>query len=66
MTEPRGTSGSQFFIVTAEDAGLPPDYAVLGEIVEGLDVVEKIGRLGGPDERPTKDVVIETVTVETV
>jgi cyclophilin family peptidyl-prolyl cis-trans isomerase len=66
MTDPRGTSGSQFFIVTAEDAGLPPDYAVLGEVVEGLDVVEKIGRLGGPDERPTKDVVIETVTVETV
>jgi cyclophilin family peptidyl-prolyl cis-trans isomerase len=65
MTDPRGTSGSQFFIVTAEDAGLPPDYAVLGEVVEGLDVVEKIGKLGGPDERPTKDVVIESVQVET-
>ena len=65
MTDPRGTSGSQFFIVTAEDAGLPPDYAVLGEVVEGLDVVEKIGKLGGPDEQPTKDVVIETVQVET-
>jgi cyclophilin family peptidyl-prolyl cis-trans isomerase len=65
MTDPRGTSGSQFFIVTAEDAGLPPDYAVLGEVVEGLDVVEKIGKLGGPDERPTKDVTIESVQVET-
>jgi cyclophilin family peptidyl-prolyl cis-trans isomerase len=65
MSDPRGTSGSQFFIVTAEDAGLPPDYAVLGEVVEGLDVVEKIGKLGGPDERPTKEVEIESVQVET-
>jgi peptidyl-prolyl cis-trans isomerase B (cyclophilin B) len=66
MTDPRGTAGSQFFIVTAEDAGLPPDYAVLGKVVAGEDVVEKIGKLGGPDERPTKDVVIESVEVETV
>jgi cyclophilin family peptidyl-prolyl cis-trans isomerase len=65
ISDPRGASGSQFFIVTAEDAGLPPDYAVLGEVVEGLDVVEKIGQLGGPDERPTKKVVIESVQVET-
>jgi cyclophilin family peptidyl-prolyl cis-trans isomerase len=65
QTDPRGTAGSQFFIVTAEDAGLPPDYAVLGEVVEGLDVVEKIGKLGGPDEQPTEDVVIESVQVET-
>ena len=65
-TEPAGTSGSQFFVVTAEDSGLGPDYAVLGKVVEGLDVVEKIGKLGGPDERPTEPVVIETVKVETV
>jgi peptidyl-prolyl cis-trans isomerase B (cyclophilin B) len=64
LSDPRGTAGSQFFIVTADDAGLPPDYAVLGEVVEGLDVVEKIGKLGGPDERPTQDVVIESVQVE--
>ena len=65
-TEPAGTAGSQFFVVTAEDSGLGPDYAVLGKVVEGLDVVEKIGRLGGPDERPTENVEIQTVTVETV
>jgi peptidyl-prolyl cis-trans isomerase B (cyclophilin B) len=64
-TDPPGTSGSQFFIVTGEDAGLPADYAVLGKVVEGLDVVEKIGKLGGPDERPTENVEIESVTVET-
>jgi cyclophilin family peptidyl-prolyl cis-trans isomerase len=64
LSDPRGTAGSQFFIVTADDAGLPPDYAVLGKVVDGLDVVEKIGKLGGPDEQPTKDVTIESVQVE--
>jgi len=65
LSEPPGTAGSQFFVVTAEDSGLGPDYAVLGKVVEGLDVVEKIGKLGGPDERPTEPVEIKTVTVET-
>ena len=32
--EPRGTAGSQFYIVTGADAGLPPDYAVVGKVVE--------------------------------
>jgi hypothetical protein len=39
----RGTSGSQFFVVTAEDAQLPPDYALLGTVTEGQDVVDLIG-----------------------
>ena len=63
--EPAGTAGSQFFVVTAEDSGLPPEYAVVGTVVDGLDVVEQIGRLGGPDEQPTETVTIESVTVET-
>ena len=33
--EPAGTGGSQFFVVTAQDAGLPPEYAVIGEISDG-------------------------------
>lgn len=58
-SEPPGTSGSQFFIVTAVDAGLPPQYAILGKVSKGLRVVEKIGRLGNPvDERPTKRIVV--------
>lgn len=63
--EPPGRSGSQFFVVVAPaDAGLPPDYALLGEVSEGLDVVERIAELGGPDGRPTAPVLIETVTIE--
>jgi cyclophilin family peptidyl-prolyl cis-trans isomerase len=63
-TQPPGTSGSQFFIVTARDAGLPPEYAVLGKVVAGLAVVDRIGRLGDPaTEKPTKTVRIEKATV---
>jgi cyclophilin family peptidyl-prolyl cis-trans isomerase len=64
QTEPAGTAGSQFYVVTGADAGLPPDYAVVGEVTEGLDVVEKIGELGDPaTEQPTEPVVISTVEV---
>ena len=61
--DPPGTAGSQFFVVTAEDAGLPPEYAVVGEVTDGLDVVERIGLLGDQSEQPTQPVVIESVTV---
>jgi cyclophilin family peptidyl-prolyl cis-trans isomerase len=61
--EAPGTSGSQFFVVTAADAGLPPDYAAIGKVTEGLEVVERIGALGGPDELPTQPVVVETMTL---
>jgi cyclophilin family peptidyl-prolyl cis-trans isomerase len=62
--EPPGTAGSQFYVVTGEDAGLPPEYAVVGKVVDGDAVVDRIGRLGGPDEQPTQPVVLNTVTVE--
>jgi cyclophilin family peptidyl-prolyl cis-trans isomerase len=64
QAEAPGTAGSQFFVVTAEDAGLPPEYAVIGKVVEGLDVIDLIGTLGDPNtEVPTQAVVIEDVTV---
>jgi peptidyl-prolyl cis-trans isomerase B (cyclophilin B) len=63
-TEPPGTSGSQFFIVTAPDAGLTPDYAILGTVTSGLNVVERIGKLGNrATERPTKRIVVRKMTV---
>ena len=62
--DPPGTSGSQFFVVTGADAGLPPDYAVVGKVTDGLDVVERIGGLGDASEQPTQPVVIEKVTVQ--
>jgi cyclophilin family peptidyl-prolyl cis-trans isomerase len=64
--EPSGTSGSQFFVVTAADANLPPDYALLGEVSGGLDVVRRIGQVKtGPDDRPLEPVVIKRIKIET-
>ena len=61
--EPAGAAGSQFFVVTAEDAGLPPDYAIVGEVEDGLAVVDRIGALGDETERPTQTVLVERVSV---
>jgi peptidyl-prolyl cis-trans isomerase B (cyclophilin B) len=63
-TEPPGTSGSQFFIVTSADAGLPPEYALIGKVDKGMDVVERIGKLGTPAEKPKQTVLIEKITIE--
>src|SRR5436190_17809643 len=62
--EPAGTSGSQFFIVTAEDAGLPADYALLGKVTKGTDVVSKIAAVPTDStEHPTQPVVITKATI---
>ena len=64
-SEPAGTAGSQFFVVTGADIGLPAEYAIVGNVTSGIDVVERIGELGDPaTEQPTRPVVIESVTVE--
>jgi len=62
--EPPGTSGSQFYVVTGADAGLPPEYALVGKVSEGLAIVERIGKLGTPEEKPKQTVLIEEVTIE--
>lgn len=65
--EPPGTAGSQFYVVTGADAGLPPEYAVVGKVTKGLDVVDRIGQLGDPASgesgTPTQVVVIRDVKV---
>jgi peptidyl-prolyl cis-trans isomerase B (cyclophilin B) len=65
--EPSGTSGSQFFVVTAADAGLPAQYAILGKVTSGFDVVKKIGRLGdrasGERGTPLATVLIRHISV---
>jgi cyclophilin family peptidyl-prolyl cis-trans isomerase len=64
-TEPAGTSGSQFFVVTAEDAQLPPDYALLGQVTEGQDVVDRIGAIpsDATTGQPSEPVVIDSIKV---
>jgi peptidyl-prolyl cis-trans isomerase B (cyclophilin B) len=72
-SEPNGTAGSQFFIVTgaSADASLAPggkgQYAIVGTLIAGLDVAQAIEKLprvaGGADGRPAQDVYIVKVTV---
>jgi peptidyl-prolyl cis-trans isomerase B (cyclophilin B) len=62
--EPPGRSGSQFYVVTAPDAGLPPEYALVGKVTKGYSAVERIEKLGGPEEKPKQTVLIEEATVE--
>lgn len=68
QSEPRGTAGSQFYVVTGADAQLPPDYAVLGKVASGLDTVGRIGALGDPSTgdqgTPTAIVIIRDVKVQ--
>jgi len=63
-SDPPGSSGSQFFIVTGTDAGLPPEYALVGKVSQGMDVVERIGKLGTPEEKPKQTVLIEKITID--
>jgi peptidyl-prolyl cis-trans isomerase B (cyclophilin B) len=61
--DPDGRGGSQFFIVVATDAGFPPEYAVIGQVSDGLDVVDEIGTLGNQsDETPLQTVEISKAT----
>jgi cyclophilin family peptidyl-prolyl cis-trans isomerase len=58
------TNGSQFFIMHA-DYPLPASYTKFGRVVEGQDVVDKIATTQtAPGDRPTVDVVMEKVTIE--
>jgi peptidyl-prolyl cis-trans isomerase B (cyclophilin B) len=51
--------------VTGDDAGLPPDYAIVGTVTDGMDTIERIDALGPPgsDGPPSKPVVVSSVTV---
>jgi cyclophilin family peptidyl-prolyl cis-trans isomerase len=58
--DPPGTGASQFFVVTGNDVMLPPDYAPIGRVTEGMQVVEKIGKLGDAvSQTPTEEIVIQ-------
>ncbi len=58
------TNGSQFFVISGP-AGvrLPPQYALFGKVVAGLDVVTAIDAIGTSSGTPKEPVTIESVTI---
>jgi cyclophilin family peptidyl-prolyl cis-trans isomerase len=63
--EAPGTSGSQFFIVTAPDTPLPPEYALLGRVLGDTSAVRRIAALTTDpvSEVPLDPVVIASIRV---
>jgi cyclophilin family peptidyl-prolyl cis-trans isomerase len=59
------TNGSQFFLISGPNgAGLPPAYALFGQIVKGLDVLDAMQNVDTDrNDRPKTDVVINSVTI---
>ena len=59
------TNGSQFFIISGPDGcRLPPAYALFGQVIKGLEVVDAMQKVAtGSGDRPKTDVVINSVTI---
>jgi len=52
------TNGSQFFVCTAQTSWLDGKHVVFGQVVEGLEVVREIEKVGSGSGRTSKPVVI--------
>ena len=64
QVDPPGSGGSQFFIVTGQDAGLPPIYALVGRVVGSPEAMDRIAATPtNSTERPVDAVVISKATV---
>lgn len=60
------SAGSQFFIMHADAPHLDGQYAAFGQVIDGMDVIDKIAEVNVDyNDKPLRDQVIKTVTVDT-
>lgn len=60
------SGGSQFFVVLSDQPSLTGKFTIFGEVVSGMDVVDRLGETPVVGDKPQSRVVIKKVTIRSV